>query len=89
MTRNNSNNCRINKTNLTRNQKWEFKQLYGHFKPQTIVILHDDVWTRQRKRETESHLIAAQNNITRTNYVKAIIDKTQKSSKHSVMETIR
>ena len=33
------------------------------------------------KRETESPLIAVQNNNTRTNYVKAKIDKTQQNSK--------
>ena len=32
-------------------------------------------------RETESHLIAAQNNATRTNYIKTKIDITQRNSK--------
>ena len=33
------------------------------------------------KKETESLLIAAQNNIIRTNYIKAKIDKSQQNSK--------
>ena len=33
------------------------------------------------KRETESLLIAAQNNAIRTNHIKARIDKTQQNSK--------
>ena len=36
------------------------------------------------KRETESLLIAAQNNATRTNYVKAKIDWTQQNSRCSL-----
>ena len=40
-------------------------------------------WVRKRnlKRETESLLIAAQNNAIRTNHIKARIDKTQRNSK--------
>ena len=33
------------------------------------------------KRKTESRLLAAQNNVIRTNYVKAKIDNTQQNSK--------
>ena len=33
------------------------------------------------KRETESHLIAAQNNARRTNHIKARINKTQQNSR--------
>ena len=36
-----------------------------------------------RKRETESLLIAAQNNVIRTNHIKARIDKTQRNIKCS------
>ena len=36
---------------------------------------------RNLKRETESLLKAAQNNVIRTNYIKARIDKTQQNSK--------
>ena len=38
--RNNINNTRINWTNVTRKQKWEEKQLYGHYKRQTNDISH-------------------------------------------------
>ena len=45
---------------------------------------HEKTWTRLRKgnfkRETESLLIAAQNNAIRTNHIKVRIDKTQQSS---------
>ena len=70
---------------LTRKQKWEEKQLYGRFKRLINNISHDKTWTWLRKgnfkRETESHLMAAQNNAIRTNYIKARIDKTQQNSK--------
>ena len=50
-----------------------------------VKILHKKTWTRLRKgnlkRETESLLIAAQNNTIRTNYVKARIDKMQQNSR--------
>ena len=32
-TRNNTDNTSINWTKITQKQKWEGKQLYGHFKP--------------------------------------------------------
>ena len=38
------------------------------------------------KRETESLLIAAQNNVIRINYLKAKIDQTQQNSKCSLCE---
>ena len=48
-------------------------------------ISPDKTWTWLRKgnfkRETESLLIAAQNNAIRTNHIKARIDKTQQNSK--------
>ena len=66
-----------------RKQKWEKKQLYGRFKRQINNISHQKTWTWLRKgsfkRETESLLIAAQDNAIRTNHVKARIDKTQQS----------
>ena len=66
---------------ITRKQKWEEKQLYGCFKRLINNISHEKTWTWQRKgnfkRETESLLIAAQNNAIRTNYTKARIDKTR------------
>ena len=68
---------------ITRKQKCEGKQLYGRFK-RLINISHDKTWTWLRKgnfkRETESLLIAAQNNAVRTNNIKATIDKTQKKN---------
>ena len=48
-------------------------------------ISHDKTWTWLRKGnfkiETESFLIAAQNNAVRTTHIKAGIDKTQQNSK--------
>ena len=69
----------------TRKQKWEGKQLHGRFKRLIDNISHDKTWTWLRKgnfkRETESLLIAAQNNAVRTNHIKAKIDKAQQNSK--------
>ena len=58
-TRNNTNNTRINRTTITRKQKWEEKLPYGHFKRQIIEISHEKTWLRKGnlKRETESLLI--------------------------------
>ena len=70
---------------ITRKQKWEEKQLYGCFKQLTINICHEKMWTWLRKRnlmrETESLLIATQNNTIRTNHIKARIDTTQQNSR--------
>ena len=74
-----------NKMTTTRKQKWEGKQLYGRFKRLINNISHQKTWTWLRKgnlkRETESLLIAAQDNAIRTNHIKARIDKTQQNSK--------
>ena len=74
-----------NRMTITRKQKWEGKQLYGRFKRLINNISHDKTWTWQRKgnfkRETESLLIAAQDDAVRANHIKARIDKTQQSSK--------
>ena len=55
------------------------------FKRQTNKISHKKIWTRLKmgnlKRETESILIAAQNNAIRNNYIKAKIDEMQQNSK--------
>ena len=70
---------------ITRKQKWEEKQLHGRLKRLTNNISNEKTWTWLRKgnfkRETESLLIAAQNNAIRTNHIKARIDKTQQNSK--------
>ena len=69
----------------TRKQKWKGKQLYDRFKRLINNISHQKTWTWLRKgnfkRETESLLIAAQDNAIRTNHIKARIDKTQQNSK--------
>ena len=61
-------------------------QLFGRFKLLTNNISHQKTWTWLRKgnlkRETESLLIAAQDNAIRTNYIKARMDKTQQNSKY-------
>ena len=63
-----------------RKQKWEGKQLYGRFKRLINNISHQKTWTWLRKgnlkRETESLLIATQDNAIRNNHIKARIDKT-------------
>ena len=84
-TKNNTNRTRINRTTISQKQKWEEKQLHGYFKQQTSEILYETTWTWLRKgnlkKETESPLVATQNNTIRTNYSKAKIDKIQESFK--------
>ena len=58
--------------------KWEEKQLYGHFKPtDKRHIIQENYGCGEEsetlKRETEYLLIATQNNIIRTNHIKARI----------------
>ena len=59
-----------NRMTVTRKQKWEGKQLNGRFKRLINNISNNKTWTWLRKgnfkRETESLLIAAQNNVIRT-----------------------
>ena len=61
------------------------KQLHERFKQLINDVLHEKTWTWLKKenfkRETESQLIAAQNNAIRTNQIKARIHKTQQNSK--------
>ena len=84
-TRSNIDNMRISRTTITRKQKWKEKQLYVLFKRLTSDITYENTWTWLRngnlKRETESLLIATQNNAIRTNHIKAKIDKTQQNSR--------
>ena len=83
--RNNTYNTIDNRMTITRKQKWEGKQLHGRFKQLINKISHDKTWTwlrkRNFKRETESLLMAAQNNTIRTYHINARIDKTQQNSK--------
>ena len=74
-----------NRMTISRKQKWKGKQLFGRFKRLINNISHEKTktWLRNGnfKRETESLQIAAQNNVKRTNHIKARIDKTQQNSK--------
>ena len=79
--RKDTDNTMENRITITRTHKREGKQLYGRFKRLINKISLDKTWTWLRKgnfkRETESFLIAAQNNAIRTNQIKARIVKTQ------------
>ena len=59
--------------------------MYGHFKRQTSEVSDEktSTWLRKGhlKRETESLLLATQNNAIETNDIKAKIDKTLLISK--------
>ena len=83
--RNNTDNTMYNRMTITGKYKFEEKQLDGLFKRLIKTTSHQKLWTRLRKgnfkRETESLLIAAQNNAIRTNHIKARICKTQQNSK--------
>ena len=78
-TRNKTNDTKTRRTKITR------KQPYRRFKRLISDVSHEKTWTWIRKgnlkRETESLLIAAQNNAIRTNHIKARIDKTQQNSR--------
>ena len=83
--RNDTDNTIDDRMTTTRKKKWEKKkQLYGRYK-RLINISHQKTWTWLRKgnlkRETESLLIAAQDNAMGTNHIKARIDKIQQNSK--------
>ena len=60
---------------------WEEKVLHGQYLRQTKEVRSDQCWTWLQngdlKRETESLIVAAQNQSIRTNLVKARIDKSQ------------
>ena len=83
--RNDTGNTIDDRMTTTRKQKWEKKQLYGRFKRLINNISHQKTWTWLRKgnlkRETESLLVAAQDNAIRANHIKTRIEKTQQNSK--------
>ena len=72
--KNESDNSMHNRMTITRKQKWEEKQLYGRFKRliNNISLKKTRTWLRKGNfmSETESLLIAAQNNAERTNHIK-------------------
>ena len=47
--KNNADNTIDNRMTITRKQKWEEKQIYGHFKRLINNISHDKTWTWLRK----------------------------------------
>ena len=65
-------------------EDWEEKVLHGQYLRQTKEVKIDQCWTwlqnTDLKRETESLVVAAQNESIRTNLVKARIDKSQGDS---------
>ena len=83
--RNDTDNTINDRMTRTRKQKWEKKQLNCRFKRLINNISHQKTWTwlrkRNLKRETESLLIAAQDNAIRTNHIKVRIGKTQQDNK--------
>ena len=74
--KNDTDNTVTNRMTIPRKQKWEEKQIYGRFKQ-----LINDISHQKTEKETESLLIAAQNNAIRTNHIKARIDRMQQNSK--------
>ena len=63
-------------------QDWEEKALHGSYLRQTKEVRSEQRWVWLQngdlKRETESLMVAAQNQSIRTNLVKAKIGKSQK-----------
>ena len=62
-------------------EDWKEKALYGQYLRQTKEVRSDQCWAWLQngdlKRETESLIVAAQNQSIRTNLVKAKTDKSQ------------
>ena len=73
------------RTKLERKTKWKEKTLHGQFLRQTEELADKDQWAwltdGTLKRETESLIMAAQEQALRTNLVKAKIDKSKEDSK--------
>ena len=67
-----------------RPQDWEEKVLHGQYLRETKEVRSEQSWVWLQngdlKRETESLIVAAQNQSIRTNLVKAKIDKIQKDT---------
>ena len=86
VTWNNTDKTRINRMQITRKQKWEEKQLYGHFERLVSDISRKKMWTwlkqENLKRETESLQISAQSSMIKNNHIKARVDKKQQNSRH-------
>ena len=65
-------------------EKWEEKVLHGQYLTQTKEVRSDQSWAWLQngdlKRETESLIVAAQNQSIRTNLVKAKLDESQRDS---------
>ena len=65
-------------------EDWEEKVLQGQYLRQTKKVRSDQYWAwlqnEDLKRETESLIVAVQNQSIRTNLVKAKIDKSQGDS---------
>ena len=65
-------------------EDWEKKVLHGQYLRQTKEVRSDQCWAwlhnGDLKRETESLIVAAQNQSIRTNLVKTRIDKSQGDS---------
>ena len=65
-------------------EDWEEKVLHGQYLRQTKDVRSDQCWAWLQngdlKKETESLIVAAQNQSIRTNLVKARIDKSQGDS---------
>ena len=65
-------------------EDWEEKVIHGHYLRQTKEVRSDECWAWLQngnlKRETESLIVAAQNQSIRTNLVMAKIDKCQGDS---------
>ena len=76
----------MNRMTITNKQTWEEKQLYGRFKRLINNISHEKTWTwlwkGNFKRETESFLKVKRSSASRTNHIKARIDKTQHKCKY-------